>query len=356
MVLVLGIAMVLTGSPVISAADSAQPTAVFVSDGGEISLLYGDGSTTSLGQSAAVVGPMKDYDGDGQGEVPFVDSNGNLALVDTDGDVRTLASGAKSSKTMIASGDWDGDGTAAVLYTNSSDNGYLYRVEVGGSPRRVVAVGTKAALGVADFDGDANTGVHTHSHTDADAHSDTDAHVDADAGPGDGDAAPGLPGDGVVREERVDPSRRRALRPGGRGVDHGPRRDLRPDDGVVVLAVGDPRSHGTRGRPLTGSASGDRRREIRDRRSRDHRRQHRRGDAHRRGRPLHARRSTAERRVRVPVCEWDVDATADRPCRYGRPHLSIWYSDSARCCSDPRSRSGARFPRRPGHRSGLARS
>ncbi|MFB6087138.1 MAG: hypothetical protein ABEJ85_01350 [Haloarculaceae archaeon] len=64
--------LALARTPTIEAASSARPTAVFVSDSGEISLLYGDGSTASLGRSADVVGPMNDYDGDGDRDVVFL--------------------------------------------------------------------------------------------------------------------------------------------------------------------------------------------------------------------------------------------------------------------------------------------
>jgi hypothetical protein len=144
--------------PGLAGADG-RPVAVFVADDGTVTMLNEDGTTTSLGRSASIVGPMRDYDGDGFAEVALVDSSGQLSVVDAEGESQTLASGAASGKTTLASGDWDGDGTPAVIYANANDNGYLYRVEVGGQPQRLLDAQTKGAVGVGDYDHDGSRDV-----------------------------------------------------------------------------------------------------------------------------------------------------------------------------------------------------
>ncbi|MFC7166145.1 PKD domain-containing protein [Halospeciosus flavus] len=138
-----------------TAADGRlDPAAVYASPDGTVHVLGEDGSTTSFGVSATVVGPMADLDGDGRLDVPYVTSGGDVAIVGLDGSTRTLVQGtAKASKTKLGVGDWDGDGTPAVLYVGG-DGSTVNRVEVGGSAHTVVDTGAKAALGVTDFDAD----------------------------------------------------------------------------------------------------------------------------------------------------------------------------------------------------------
>jgi flagellar protein FlaG len=116
-----------------------------------------DGSIENYGVSAAAIGPKEvDFDGDERLEVPFVRSNGELALVDADGETQVLATGAKATDTLLGVGTWR-HGTS-VFYVNESDGNYVYRAAPGRQPERVFADGNpiaaSAIAGIGDYDDD----------------------------------------------------------------------------------------------------------------------------------------------------------------------------------------------------------
>lgn len=141
-------------------AASSAPTdvhAVVVGDNGQLVAVETDGTTHEIGVDAAITGRTVDLDDDTVLETPFVDSQGTLKLTEPDGTTTTLAQSAASSKSAIAVGDLDGDGTPAVFYPNSSDSGYIYKVEIGpesGDPTRVTTTAANGVAGVGDLDGD----------------------------------------------------------------------------------------------------------------------------------------------------------------------------------------------------------
>ena len=137
---------------------------VFVNDSavGRLSLLPENDAIVSPYDvdDAQVTGPAElDFDVDGRVEVPYVDDDGAVRLIDGQNEsARLTADGeARSSKSRLAVGRWNGSPTS-VFYAGNSDN-YIYRITPGGSPEIVVdgtvdGHGTKAALGPVDIDGD----------------------------------------------------------------------------------------------------------------------------------------------------------------------------------------------------------
>ncbi|MFB6220338.1 MAG: PKD domain-containing protein [Halolamina sp.] len=124
---------------------------------GQLRTVAPDGTIHNIGVQAELAGRMADLDSDGTPETPFVDGNATLRLAEPDGTTTELATGAASSKSAIAVGDFDGDGTKAVFYPNVSDSNYIYKVEVGESPNepvRVTATASNGIAGVGDLDGD----------------------------------------------------------------------------------------------------------------------------------------------------------------------------------------------------------
>lgn len=160
LVAALVVVSLLASAPAAAAGGSGgTPTAAFANDSGIITVLMADGSTKSLGVAGEYAGPMRNLDGDEYLEVPFVDGDGDVRVVDTTGATATLVEGDAGMNT-IAVGDWNGDGTSAVIYENdSAANDYLYRVEDGGAPEPVLGpdgneIKTNGPVGIADFDGD----------------------------------------------------------------------------------------------------------------------------------------------------------------------------------------------------------
>jgi len=121
-------------------------------DGGTVHMVDADGDTNDTGVSAQIVGPPADIDDDGTVEVPSVDDQGRLRLVEPDGNRTKLTDGAASGNTAMTFGDYDDDGKTAVIYVGDSNS--IYRVEPGGSPQRVADTDAKGVVGYGDFDGD----------------------------------------------------------------------------------------------------------------------------------------------------------------------------------------------------------
>lgn len=130
---------------------------VFTTTSGGLRSVAPDGSIEQYGVSAAAIGPKEvDFDSDDRLEIPFVDSTGDLAMVDEAGETTALATGAMTEDTLLGVGTWR-HGTS-VFYVNESDGDYVYRVAPGHQPERVFADGdpivASAIAGVADVNDD----------------------------------------------------------------------------------------------------------------------------------------------------------------------------------------------------------
>jgi hypothetical protein len=116
-----------------------------------------DRSSYSVGDAQVIGSTGTNVDGQDGNDVPFVDNNGNLKIVDETGGVTELASDAKSSSSLLAVGRWSGSATS-VFYANSSDAG-IWRAAPGSDPVQVDSLSgpatANAVLGIADIDSDA---------------------------------------------------------------------------------------------------------------------------------------------------------------------------------------------------------
>lgn len=112
-------------------------------EGGTLRGLDTDGITEdySPGTGVAAIGqPNVDFDGDGNREVPFVDSNNEVRVVDTDGNVQVLDDTQNAGTAGMGLGDWNDDGTQEVVYVR---NGFLYSVDSSGSEVRLCQAGRR---------------------------------------------------------------------------------------------------------------------------------------------------------------------------------------------------------------------
>jgi len=138
------------------------------SNGGSRNLktIAGDGGKiTDLGVAdAQAIGPATaDITGNGLNDLPYVDADGNLKLVDNNGDKTTLVNKSEveeeqrpdHNKTLLVVGMWDGTGPS-VFYSNQSHS-KIYRVSFSSdSPTEVAdpTDGVNAIIGIGDIDGD----------------------------------------------------------------------------------------------------------------------------------------------------------------------------------------------------------
>lgn len=115
-------------------------------------------TTVYSSEDVNVIGPQdQNYDGDKWFEVPFVTAEGNLKIVDSQGEVQSLAGNSKSQKSRLAMDT--GDSTTKVLYPGDSNNNYeIYSVSVDSSPQELhdPRDGVSAVSGVARFKSDSN--------------------------------------------------------------------------------------------------------------------------------------------------------------------------------------------------------
>lgn len=121
---------------------------------------FEDGSSTTTSSIHYSKGEMRDIDQDGLLELPYLDSSGNLKIIDKNGNTEELASNGRSSKATVATGDLDNDGKISVFYPGGN-NGYIHKYEYGGEGvvELTTSASAKAVFGLSDFDQDSNTEV-----------------------------------------------------------------------------------------------------------------------------------------------------------------------------------------------------
>ncbi|MFB6137996.1 MAG: hypothetical protein ABEJ42_06615 [Halobacteriaceae archaeon] len=116
--------------------------------------------------NAEAIGPLKrDLDGDGRLEVPYVDGQNDLVIIDAANESDVLVSDA--GKRHLAVGEWGNatlDTETSVFYVDNGDgNSYRYTPGDPSGERNELAVdaarNVKAVAGVADYDGDGDADV-----------------------------------------------------------------------------------------------------------------------------------------------------------------------------------------------------
>ena len=121
---------------------------------GHLRVYYEDNSIVNFSQEASLLGDQASLDSDRFLEVPFVDPDGNLKVIDRTGEVSTLASGLDTSGTPIGSGSLDGE-RPHVFYADPSDSYNIKKVRAGESPETVSSgISANGVLGAGDFTGD----------------------------------------------------------------------------------------------------------------------------------------------------------------------------------------------------------
>lgn len=102
-----------------------------------------------------VIGPLAEgFGNDSADEIPFVDSNNNLFIVDNSGEKHNLTEGAKAQYSRLTIGTWQGSPTS-VFYVDTGTNN-IRRVTPDGSDNSVISLTADGVAGIADFDGDGN--------------------------------------------------------------------------------------------------------------------------------------------------------------------------------------------------------
>jgi hypothetical protein len=124
----------MTGTAAAAAGNSTDGFVYVDGNDGNLNSLRANGSIVDYGVGdAKVIGPRADVDGDGDRDVPFVDSNGKLKIVDDDGTTQQLGDlsrvSPRTTNSKLAIGDWDGDGNYDVFFASQESQRNIYRVD-----------------------------------------------------------------------------------------------------------------------------------------------------------------------------------------------------------------------------------
>ncbi len=129
---------------------------------GDVSSVPADGGTLTDYNSASQVkgiGPKEaDLDGDGTLEIPYVDNQQSIRIVDENGEESVFMDDVQAKQLSLSVGDVDGDDAREVLFIGNN-NGYLRQIDASDASSSVVTAGgadvTAAYVGgVGDFNGD----------------------------------------------------------------------------------------------------------------------------------------------------------------------------------------------------------
>lgn len=115
--------------------------------------------TTYSASNPKVIGPKQvDFDTDDQLEIPYVDSNGDLHIIDaTDGGPsQSITESANHTQSAIAVGTWNGN--TGVFFANATDDA-IYYWEPGSGVTSTPVLSAAGVLAVSDFNGDGDTDI-----------------------------------------------------------------------------------------------------------------------------------------------------------------------------------------------------
>lgn len=126
----------------------------FVDSGGNLKVVYGDGSVNDFNVNPRIIAGTGNLDEDKYNEVPYVDGTGNLKIIDKTGENSTLDTGLSASKLIMATGKWK-DGKDYIFYPDQSDNGYIKKIRSGSSEETIgTGIASNGVIGPGDFNRD----------------------------------------------------------------------------------------------------------------------------------------------------------------------------------------------------------
>jgi tetratricopeptide (TPR) repeat protein len=135
-----------------------NPKTIAYSTGSSIVFLDSAGTRDEVSVTANAIGTLRDFDTDNELEVPFVDANNNLKLVDRNGETETLVSGGvKAQSTTLGTGDLSGNSPNSVFYIDTSDS-TINEYDYDGTSTDHGITAT-AVSGVSDYDGNGNNDI-----------------------------------------------------------------------------------------------------------------------------------------------------------------------------------------------------
>lgn len=118
----------------------------------------GEGTVTDTQVSGVkFVGRVSDLDDDGTLEIPAINNDNNLLLIEKNGSTETLVTGEATVQSSLGVGDVNNDGEPEILFQNQADNDYIYRVELDGTTAKIRPedpIPTGGPVGYGDFTGD----------------------------------------------------------------------------------------------------------------------------------------------------------------------------------------------------------
>jgi hypothetical protein len=130
------------------------PGIFYTNSTGHVNLAYGNGSKKGFSHRASVLGDQAYLDSDEIREVPFINTGGDLVVLDKKGEKNVLDSGLETSQTVIGVGRWKG-GKEYVFYPDATDSDHIKKARVGSSPSQVGSgIPSNGVIGAGDFNGD----------------------------------------------------------------------------------------------------------------------------------------------------------------------------------------------------------
>ncbi len=119
----------------------------------DIQLLGPGESVTAFGETATVIGPpVTEFGSNDVAEIPATDSNGNVFIVNEDGERAQLATGAKTGFSKLTAGRWQGSAPSVFFVDQGTQD--IVRVTGDGSTSTISVPQAEGVAGIADFDGD----------------------------------------------------------------------------------------------------------------------------------------------------------------------------------------------------------
>lgn len=133
-----------------------NPKTIAYSTGSEIVFLDSSGQKDTVTATANAIGDLRDFDNDQELEVPFVDGNNNLRIIDRNGNTETLVSGGvRGQNTVLGTGDLSGNGPDSIFYLDTTDS-TINEYDTTDDSNTDHGITATAISGVEDYDGDGN--------------------------------------------------------------------------------------------------------------------------------------------------------------------------------------------------------